>query len=60
MRLYYGASDPPTSYVDRLEILSAIIPATNRYFKVRITIIDPNPNVWGYVEAFTIKWATYS
>ena len=60
MRLYYGTSNPPTSYVDRLEILSAIIPATNRYFQLKITIVDPNINVFAYVEAYILKFCTYS
>jgi hypothetical protein len=59
MRLYYGASDPPTSYVDRMEILSAIIPLGYRYYRVRITITDPNINVYAYVEAYTIKFCIY-
>jgi hypothetical protein len=64
MRLYYGTTSPPTSYIDRMEILSAIIPGSgsevNRYFQVRITITDPNTNVYAYVECFDLKLATYS
>ncbi len=64
MRLYYGTTSPPTNYVDRIEILSAIIPGSasevNRYFRVRITITDPNANVYAYVEAFDLKFCTYS
>ena len=59
MRLYYGAADPPTSYVDYMEILSAIIPAGNQYFQLRITITDPSEQVYAYVEAVTIKFCTY-
>jgi hypothetical protein len=64
MRMYYGTTDPPTNYVDRMEILSAIIPGSaatkNRYFRIRITITDPNINVYAYVEAFNLKLCTYS
>ena len=59
MRLYYGAADPPTSYIDYMEILSAIIPAGNQYFQLRITITDPSEQVYAYVEAYTIKFCTY-
>ena len=44
MRLYYGATSPPTSYVDKMEILSAIV--TARYFQVQITINDPVGEVY--------------
>jgi hypothetical protein len=64
IRMYYGTTSPPTSYVDRMEILSAIIPgsvsAVNRYFQIRITITDPNENVFAYIEAFDLKFCTYS
>ena len=64
IRMYYGATNPPTNYVDRMEILSAIIPGSagtvNRYFRIRITITDPNENVFAYVEAFDLKFCTYS
>lgn len=60
MRLYYGSSSPPTNYVDRMEILSAIIPASNQYFQVRIQITDPSEQVFAYVEAYTLKFTTYS
>lgn len=53
MRLYYGNSSPPTSYVDRMEILSAIV--TGRYFQVQIEITDPSPDIYALVEHFTLK-----
>lgn len=60
IRLYYDTSTPPTNYIDKFEILSAIIPATNRYFRVKITITDPNADVNGLVQGFTLKFCTYS
>ena len=63
MRLYYGSTSPPTSYIDKMEILSGIISVPGdpiRYFRVRITIVDPNINVYAYVEAFDLKFATYT
>ena len=64
MRLYYDTTTPPTTYVDRMEILSAIIPGSgstkNRYFRIRITITDPSINVYAYVEAFDLKFCTYA
>ncbi len=54
IRLYYGETSPPTSYVDRMEILSAII--TGRYFQVEITITDPSTEINALVENLTIKF----
>ena len=54
MRLYYGETSPPTSYVDKMEILSAIV--TARYFQVQITINDPGGEVYAYVEEFYLRF----
>ena len=54
MRLYYGATSPPTSYVDKMEILSAIV--TARYFQVQININDPVGEVYAYVEEFYLRF----
>jgi len=54
IRLYHGESSPPTSYVDRMEILSTIV--TGRYFQVEITITDPSASVNAIVENFTLKF----
>ena len=53
MGLYYGATSPPTSYVDKMEILSAIV--TARYFQVQININDPVGEVYAYVEEFYLR-----
>ena len=54
MRLYYGQTSPPTNYLDKMEILSGIV--TNaRYFRVRITITDPNPEIYAYVEKYYLR-----
>jgi hypothetical protein len=54
IRLYYGDTNPPTNYVDRLEILSAIV--TARYFQIEITITDPNNQVNALVDSFELKF----
>jgi len=54
MRLYYGATSPPTNYVDKMEILSTIV--TARYFQVQITINDPVGEVYAYVEEFYLRF----
>jgi len=54
MRLYYGETSPPTSYVDKMEVLSAIV--TARYFQVQITINDPVGEVYAYVEEFYLRF----
>ena len=54
MRLYYGETSPPTSYVDKMEILSAIV--TARYFQVQININDPVGEVYAYVEEFSLRF----
>jgi len=58
MRLYHGTSSPPTSYIDRMEILSTVLNAV-RYVQLKITITDPNPNINALVENYTLKacWA---
>ena len=54
IRLYYGETSPPTNYVDKMEILSAIL--TNaRYFQVKITITDPSLEIYAYVEKFYLR-----
>ena len=57
MRLYYGGTSPPTSYVDKMEILSSILYA--RYFQVQITITDPTDEIYAYVQNYTLKFFTY-
>lgn len=52
--MLYGETSPPTSRVEKLEILSAIV--TGRYFQVEITITDPSPEVHAMVEEFTLKF----
>ncbi len=54
MRLKYGMSDPPDKVVERQEILAAIV--TGQYFQFEIEITDPNPEVYAYVEHFTLKF----
>ena len=54
MRLYYGETSPPTSHVDKMEILSAIV--TARYFQVQININDPVGEVYAYVEEFSLRF----
>ena len=56
MRLYYGNSSPPSGYVQRMEILSAIV--TGRYFQVEIEITDPSPDIYALVQHFTLKLCT--
>ena len=54
IKLKYGETSPPTSEVEKLEILSAIV--TGRYFQVEITITDPSEAVNALVEHFTLKF----
>jgi len=54
MRVYYGDALPLSLYVDRMEILSAIL--TARYFRVEITILDPSAAINALVENFTLKF----
>ena len=55
MRIYYGQTSPPTNYVDKMEILSAIV--TNaRYLQVQITITDPGLEIYAYVEKFYLRF----
>jgi len=58
MRLYYGAADPPTNYLDKMEILSGIV-TDARYFRVRITITDPTPEVYAYIEKYYLRLCQY-
>lgn len=50
----YGDANPPTSRVDKMEILSAIV--TGRYFRVEIEITDPSEEIAALVENFTLKF----
>lgn len=54
MRLLYGGSSPPTSIVEKLEILTAIV--TGRYFQIEIEISDPSDEVYAFVENYTLKF----
>ncbi|MEW6670235.1 MAG: phage tail protein [Thermodesulfobacteriota bacterium] len=54
IKLRYGETSPPTSVVERMEILSAIV--TGRYFQVEIIIIDPSAAVNALVKAFSLKF----
>jgi len=54
MKLKYGPADPPTSEVDKMEILSTVINGF-RYLQVEITITDPAEGIHGIVEAFDIR-----
>ena len=54
MTLKYGETNPPTSEVGQLEILSAIV--TGRYFQIEIEIIDPSDAVHALVQNFTLKF----
>ena len=56
IRLYYGDASPPTSYVDKMEILSTIVKA--RYYQVEITITDPTQEIYAYVENYELKFNT--
>ena len=58
VRLYYGAADPPTNYLDKMEILSGIV-TDARYFRVRITITDPTPEVYAYIEKYYLRLCQY-
>jgi len=54
MRLWYGETSPPSNYVDKMEILSAIVEDA-RYFQIEITITDPVAEVYAYVEKFHLR-----
>jgi hypothetical protein len=56
IRLYYGGSDPPTSYIDQMEILSTIV--TARYYQVRIEITDPTPEIYAYFQNYSLKFCS--
>ena len=55
MRIYYGQTSPPANYVDKMEILSAIVTNT-RYLQAEITITDPAPEIHAYVEEFYLRF----
>jgi hypothetical protein len=55
MKMLYGDTSPPTSEVERMEILSTVV--SGRYYQIEITITDPQPNVNALVENFTLKFA---
>ena len=54
MKLKYGDASPPTSEVEKMEILSGIV--TGRYFQLEITIVDPSFAVNALIENFTMKF----
>jgi hypothetical protein len=56
IRLYYGDSSPPTSYVDNMEILSTIVKA--RYYRVRISITDPTSEIYAYIMHYILEFCT--
>jgi len=56
IRLYYGETSPPTSYVDKMEILSTIVKA--RYYRVRISITDPTNEIYAYLKNFILEFCT--
>jgi hypothetical protein len=53
MKLKYGATNPPTSEVSRLEILSTVLTGF-RYLQLEITITDPSEGINALVETFDI------
>jgi len=54
IQLYYKElSGDDWSYIDNCEIFAGVVYA--RYFKVKITIIDPAPDVNLYVKNYTLK-----
>jgi hypothetical protein len=57
IRLYYGDTSPPTSYVDNMEILSTIV--TAQYFRVRISIVDPTDEIYAYIMHYILEFCTY-
>jgi hypothetical protein len=56
MKLNYGNTTALGSTIERLEILSGLV--TGRYFKSVISIIDPQPSIYGIVQLPTLKLAT--
>lgn len=56
MKMYYGDTSPPTSEVERMEVLSTVV--SGRYFQIEITITDPQINVNALVENFALNFAT--
>jgi len=54
MTLLFGGTNPPTSEVKRMEILSTI--ATGRYFQLKVNITDPSTQVNALVENMTLKF----
>lgn len=55
MILNYGTASPPTSQMKKLEIMAAVL--TTRYYQLKITITDPQLQVYAYVEGPNIKFA---
>lgn len=53
MALLYGTTSPPTSRVDRMEILSAVV--EGRYFQIEIEITDPSLQINALVENLSLK-----
>jgi len=54
--LVYGASSPPASTVERMEILSTTV--TCRYIQAIVEIVDPSEGVNGMVGELTITRCT--
>jgi hypothetical protein len=54
IKLKYGAASPPTSYVEKQEIVSCIV--TGRYFQVEIVITDPGSEINALVKEFALKF----
>jgi hypothetical protein len=55
VRVYYGQTSPPSNYVDKMEILSAIV-ADARYLQVVTTITDPGMEIYAYVEKYYLRY----
>ena len=53
--LYYSTSDPPTSYYQRMEILSARFATAQQYFRIYISITDPSAEVYAYIGQPTLN-----
>ena len=56
IRLYYGDTSPPTSYVDKMEILSTIVKA--QYYRVQISITDPTNEIYAYIKNYILEFCT--
>jgi hypothetical protein len=54
MTLKFGTTTPPTSEIDKLEIVAVTI--TGRYYQLQIGITDPQLNVYAQAEAPILKF----